>query len=192
MLILILGLLIFLGVHSVRIVADGWRTTQLQRVGMPVWKLSYTAVSIIGFVLIVWGYGMARHNPVVIWVPPMGMRHLASLLTLAAFILLAAAYVPRNSFKARLRQPMVIGVCLWAIAHLLANGMLADLVLFGAFLLWALASWRAANRRDVAGGVAYASGAAQGNVLTVVAGLVGWVIFAFWLHRWLIGVPPFG
>lgn len=192
MLILILGLVIFLGVHSVRIVADDWRTAQLQRLGVRKWKLGYTVVAILGLVLIIWGYGMARHNPVPVWVPPVGMRHLAALLTLMAFILLAAADVPRNSLKARLHHPMVIGVCIWAIAHLLANGMLADLVLFGAFLVWSLFSWRAAHRRDLAAHTSYAEGSLRGNVITVVAGAVIWVAFAFWLHGWLIGVRPLG
>lgn len=192
MLILILGLILFLGVHSVRIVAEDWRTAQLQRLGPRKWKLTYTVISAVGLVLIVWGYALARHNPVVVWVPPVGMRHIAALLTLIAFILLASVDIPRNSVKARLHHPMVIGVAIWAIAHLLANGMLADLVLFGAFLIWAMACWWAARRRDVVAGTTYAPGSVRGNVLVVVAGGVAWVVFALWLHKWLIGVPPFG
>lgn len=192
MLILILGLILFLGVHSVRIVAEDWRTAQLQRLGPRKWKLTYTVISAVGLVLIVWGYALARHNPVVVWVPPVGMRHIAALLTLIAFILLASVDIPRNSVKARLHHPMVIGVAIWAIAHLLANGMLADLVLFGAFLIWAVACWWAARRRDVLAGTTYAPGSVRGNVLVVVAGGVAWVVFALWLHKWLIGVPPFG
>ena len=148
MLVLILGLLIFLGVHSVRIFADGWRASTIARIGEKPWKGLYTLVSLVGFGLIVWGYSLARQQPVVLWQPPVMMKHLNSLFTLAAFILLAAAYVPRNQIKARLHHPMVLAVKLWAFGHLLATAKLADVVLFGAFLLWAILDFRAARQRD--------------------------------------------
>jgi len=119
---------LFLGVHSVRIVADGWRTQTLARMGEMPWKGLYSLVSAVGLALIVWGYGLARQQPVVLWVPPIGMRHAAALLTLIAFVLLAATYVPRNAIKARLHHPMVLGVKVWALAHLLSNGNLADVL----------------------------------------------------------------
>ena len=119
---LILGLVLFLGVHSTRIVADGWRTAMRARLGGGAWKGLYALLSIAGFVLLVWGYGLARQQPVALWQPPAGMRHVAALLTLIAFVLLAAAYVPRNAIKARLHHPMVLAVKVWALAHLLANG----------------------------------------------------------------------
>ena len=119
---LIAGLLLFLGVHSVRIVADDWRSRTRARVGEAPYKLVYALLSLAGLLLLVWGYGMARQQPVVLWNPPVAMRHLAALLTLVAFVLLAAAYVPRNGIKARLHHPMVLGVKVWALAHLLANG----------------------------------------------------------------------
>ena len=137
---LVLGLVLFLGVHSVRIVADGWRTQMRARLGEGAWKGLYSVASVVGLVLVVWGYGLARQQPVVLWNPPVGMRHAASLLTLIAFVLLAAAYVPRNVFKAKLHHPMVLSVKVWALAPLLSNGNLADVVLFGAFLLWAVLS----------------------------------------------------
>ena len=149
MAILILGLVLFLGVHSIRIVADGWRTATIGRVGELPWKAVYALLSIAGFVLIVWGFGLARQQPVQLWMPPRGMRHLASLLTLIAFVPVAAAYVPRNAIKARLHHPMVLGVKVWALAHLLANGNVAHVVLFGAFLLWAVLSFRAARAKAV-------------------------------------------
>jgi len=94
---LILGLLIFLGVHSVRIVADDWRTRNLTRLGALPWKAWYSVASLVGFALIVWGFGLARQLPLQLWQPPLAMRHLASVLTLISFVLLAAAYVPCNS-----------------------------------------------------------------------------------------------
>ena len=94
MLVLVIGLLLFLGAHSVRIVAEGWRAQTIGRLGEKPWKGLYTLVSLIGFALIVWGYGLARQQPVVLWQPPVFMKHLNSLFTLLAFIFLAAAYVP--------------------------------------------------------------------------------------------------
>ncbi|SFU95134.1 NnrU family protein [Pseudoduganella namucuonensis] len=191
MTILILGLLLFLGAHSVRIFAESWRTRMRARLGENGWKGVYSLVSIAGFALIVWGYGLARQAPVVVWVPPTGMRHLAALLTLFSFIFIAAAYVPRNGIKAKLHHPMVLGVKVWALAHLLANGNLADIVLFGAFLLWAVLDFRAARRRDRHTGAVYPAGTVSGTVVTAVAGIVAWAAFAFWLHAKLIGVHPF-
>lgn len=189
---LILGLLIFLGVHSVRIVADDWRTAQLKQRGETVWKLAYTALSILGLGLIVWGYGLARQSPQVLWATPKGMNHLAALLTLIAFVLVAAAYVPRNAIKARLRHPMVLGVKVWALAHLLANNTLADLLLFGSFLLWAVLCFRAARQRDRAHPPAALTASAGGTGLTLVVGVLAWAGFAFWAHAALIGVRPLG
>ncbi|HXE21485.1 MAG TPA: NnrU family protein, partial [Rhodoferax sp.] len=107
---LILGLVLFLGVHSVRIVADGWRTAMIARLGEKPWKGIYTLLSIAGFVLIVWGYGQARQLPGLLWEAPRGMRDVTSLLMLISFVLLVAAYVPRNGLKARLHHPMVLAV----------------------------------------------------------------------------------
>ena len=118
---LILGLVLFLGVHSVRIVADDWRTRTIGRIGAGAWKGAYTVISLVGFGLLVWGFGQARMQPVQVWAPPVGMRHLASLLTLVAFVFLAAAYVPGNAIKARMHHPMVLGVKTWALAHQLGE-----------------------------------------------------------------------
>ncbi len=189
MTILILGLLLFLGAHSVRIVADDWRTRQIARLGEGVWKGGYTVVSLLGFGLIIWGYGLARLEPVALWTPWVGGRHLASLLTLVSFVLLVAAYVPGNAIKARLGHPMVLAVKVWALAHLLANHTLADLVLFGSFLVWAVLDFRSARRRPAATPVA-TSGVR--TALVVVIGLLAWAGFAMWAHAAWIGVRPFG
>jgi len=191
MAILILGLVVFLGVHSVRIVADGWRSATIARIGVGAWKAAYSVLSLAGFVLIVWGYGLARHDPVPLWTPPVAMRHVASLLTLASFVMLAAAYVPRNGIKAALGHPMLLGVKLWAFAHLLANGTLADVVLFGAFLGWAVLDFRAARQRDRVAGAPRGGGTLAGTGAAVVVGVGAWAAFAFWLHAAWIGVAPF-
>jgi uncharacterized membrane protein len=184
---------LFLGVHSTRIVAEGWRSAMLAKVGELPWKGVYSVISIAGFVLLIWGYGLARQNPVVLWSPlPVGVRHMASLLTLVAFIFLVAAYVPGNQIKSKLHHPMVLGVKLWAFAHLLSNNTLADVVLFGAFLVWAVLSFRAARKRDDAAGTVYVAGKASRTAIAVVVGAVAWAVFAFWLHRAWIGIAPMG
>ena len=192
MTILILGLLVFLGVHSTRVFADGLRTRFIAQRGEIAWKGVYSVLSIAGFALLVWGYSLARQQPVALWTPPVATRHIAALLTLVSFILLAAAYVPGNAIKARLRHPMVLGVKVWALAHLLANGTLADVLLFGSFLVWAVLSYRAARQRDRAAGVQPLASKAIPTGITVVAGVGAWLVFAMWLHLALIGVRPFG
>ena len=189
---LILGLILFLGTHSVRIYADGWRSAQIARRGPGAWKGLYTLVSLIGFGLIVWGYGLARQQPVALWAPQPWARHLASLLMLFSFILLVAAYVPKNGVKSWLHHPMVLGVKLWALAHLLANHTLADLLLFGSFLGWAVLSFRAARQRDRAPHTVYPHGTVAGTLIAVAVGVVAWAAFAFWAHAWLFGVSPMG
>ncbi len=189
---LILGLLIFLGVHSTRIFAEDWRSRTRARMGEGPYKGVYTLLSLLGFALIVWGYGQARLQPVALWTPQLWARHLASLLTVVAFVLLAAAYVPRNGIKSRLHHPMVLGVKVWALAHLLANHTLADLLLFGSFLVWAALSFRAARQRDRAAGAVYPAGSAAMTGVTVVLGLAAWAGFALWAHAAWIGVRPFG
>jgi uncharacterized membrane protein len=192
MTLLILGLVVFLGVHSVRILAEDWRTRMRERLGANTWKGLVSVLSIVGFVLIVWGYGQARLQPLVLWPSPTWTRHLAALVTIPAFVLLVAAYIPGNAIKARLHHPMVLGVKAWALAHLLANNTLADLLLFGGFLAWAVASYIAAKRRDTAAGVVYLRGHAGPTVAVVVVGLAAWAGFAFWAHAAWIGVRPFG
>ena len=188
--VLILGLVLFLGVHSTRIFADGWRTAMIRRLGAGKWKGLYTLLSLAGFGLLVWGFGLARQQPVALWSPPFFMRHVAWLLTLIAFILLAATYVPRNAIKARLHHPMVLAVMFWAVAHLLANGNRAHAVLFGSFLLWAVLSFFAAQERDRAARTLYPAGTASGTAMTVLVGIAAWAVFAFWAHGVLIGVRP--
>ena len=189
---LILGLIIFLGAHSVRIVNEDWRTRTRARLGPSSWKALYSLVSVIGLGLVVWGFGLVRQQPVQLWSPPTGMRHLAALLTLIAFVLLVAAYVPGNGIKARLHHPMVLGVKVWALAHLISNGNLGQVVLFGSFLVWAIFDFRASRRLDRATGTRYPRGTAGATGITVAIGVGTWIAFALWLHGLLIGVRPFG
>ena len=191
MTLLIFGLVVFLGVHSLRIFAEGWRTRMRERLGANGWKGLISVLSIVGFVLIVWGYGQARMQPAVLWPSLSWTRHLAALLTIPAFVLLVAAYFPGNAFKAKLHHPMVLGVKVWALAHLLANNTLADLLLFGGFLVWSVLSFRAARGRDRVIGTVYRAGSLGPTLATVALGAVLWAGFAFWAHGAWIGVRPY-
>ena len=190
--ILIFGLVLFLGIHSVRIFADDARSRFIAKRGAGAWKGVYSLVSGVGLAAVIWGYSMARAQPVVLWAPIPGMRQLAALLVLLAFILMAAAYVPGNALKARLHHPMVLSVKLWALAHLLANHTLASLLMFGGFVLWSVLSFRAARQRDRTAGTAYAPGRTLPTVVTVLAGAAAWFAFAFWVHGAWLGVRPLG
>ena len=189
---LVAGLVLFLGVHSTRVFGEAFRSAQIARLGANGWKGLYSVASIAGFALIVWGWSLARQQPTVLWTTPAALRHLVAPLTLIAFILLVGAYIPGNGIKARLHHPMVLGVKVWALAHLLANNTLADLLLFGSFLLWAVLSFRAARARDRAAGTVYPRGIVAMTLLTVVVGAAAWAGFAFWAHAAWIGVRPFG
>jgi uncharacterized membrane protein len=186
---LIAGLLLFLGAHSIRIVADGWRSRQIARLGEKPWKGLYTLVSLAGLVLIVWGYSLTRAAPDW-WSPPLWTRDLATLLTIPSFVLVAAAYVPKNHLKAALGHPMLAGVLLWAFAHLVANGRPGDVLLFGAFLAWTIVAFISARDRDRMAGKGYAPGTLSGDLLAAAIGLIAWTLFAFYVHLWLIGVRP--
>jgi uncharacterized membrane protein len=192
MIYLILGLIVFLGVHSVRIVADDWRTAQIARMGEGKWKGIYSLLSLAGFVLMVWGFGQARQTTLVLWSPPQWTSHVAALLTLIAFVLVVAGNLPGTRMKHALGHPMVLGVKVWAFAHLISNGTLADVVLFGSFLVWAIVDYASSRRRDRAAGTVYPEGTLGRDALAIVVGVAAWVVFAFWLHGWLIGVRPLG
>ncbi len=192
MTLLVAGLILFLGIHSIRIFAENGRTALVSKLGANGYKGLYTVVAIVGLVLIVIGYGQARMTPSMVWNPPVAMRHIAALLTLIAFVLLTAAYIPRNRIKRAVGHPMVLAVKVWAFAHLLANGNIADFVLFGSFLIWAVLDFRAARRRDKAAGyVRPPEVSALADLITLVVGVGGWLVFAMWLHVMLIGIKPF-
>jgi uncharacterized membrane protein len=192
MLVLLIGLVLFLGVHSTRMFAPQWRSAKIDTLGLGKWKGLYSLVALAGLIMIVWGYGQARLDPTWLWVPPVWTRHLAALLTIPAFILLVATYVPHTHIKARVGHPMLLAVKFWAIAHLLANGTLADLLLFGGFLAWAVPLYIVSRRRDRMAAVVYPAGRVSRDAIAVVLGLVFWMAFALWLHGVLIGVKPFG
>jgi len=200
---LILGVFLFLGPHSVRIFADDWRTRTIEKVGDKAYKGMYTVLTLIGFYALIVGYADARIQPVVIWQPPIATRHVSVLLMLFASILLVAAHLPGNHLKLRLGHPMVLSVKVWALAHLLANGNLADLLLFGTFLLWSVLVYKSSRARDRAqaqlqaqasGGSAAAVPVAKmsATIMAVVVGALVWIGITFYLHAIVVGVSPLG
>ena len=185
---LVLGLVVFLGVHSVSIVAPAWRDGMVERLGEAPWKGLYTLASLAGFVLIVIGYGAARADPVLLYTPPTWLRHLALLLLVPVFPLLLAAYLP-GRIKTAAKHPMLLATKLWAFAHLLANGSLADVLLFGGFLAWAVAD-RISLKRRTPRPVPGAPPSDANDAIVVIAGLALYGLFVVWAHGALIGVAP--
>jgi len=187
MLWLIIGLVTFLGIHSISIFAPAWRNSMIARVGALNWKGIYSVASIVTFVVLVHGCSLARQEPVVLYQPPAWMRHVAMLLMLPAFPLLLAAYFP-GRIKAKVQHPMLAATKTWALAHLLANGMLGDVLLFGGFLAWAVLDRISVGKRPVRA----VPGAPPGrfnDAIVIVGGLALYAIFVAWGHRALIGVP---
>lgn len=187
--LLILGLLLFLGTHSVSIVRPGQRAAFVARLGLLSWHSVYGSIALTGLLLTVWGYGEARHAALVLYVPPVWMRHLALLLMLPVFPLLFAAYLP-GRIQTATKHPMLLAVKVWAFAHLLANGTLPDLILFGAFLAWAVADRISLKHRATILPTPGAPPARWNDLVAVVGGLTIYLLFLFWLHRALIGVAP--
>jgi len=192
MALLVIGLILFLGVHSVRIFADPWRSAVIEKRGEGGWKGLYSLISLLGFGLIVWGYGEAQSEGLRVWTPPLWTWHITIALMLVAFVFLTAAYVPRNGIKAKLKDPMILGVKTWALAHLISNGSLAGLVLFGSFLVWAVLDFKSARGRRPAEDVQGQKASGLMTAVTLVVAVLAWALMAFYGHTLLIGVDPFG
>jgi uncharacterized membrane protein len=189
---LVMGLVFFLGIHTLRIVADDWRSAKVAALGLMTWKGIYAAVSLAGVALITLGFGVARDSSIDLWQPARWSHHAAGLLTLVAFILIVASYVPSSRIKGLVGHPMVAGLMVWSVGHLIANGRLADLVLFGTLLVWASVEFVALRKRDKATGVTRDPGSWANDIVTMIIAVVFWYIFALHLHYALVGVAPFG
>lgn len=191
MFILIVGLVLFLGIHSVRIVAPGFRDRMIAERGENAWKGFYTLISFVGFGLIIWGFSIARVSAPVVYSPPLWMTHVTLLLMLVSFILLAVYAMPAGKIKTAVKHPMLLAVKLWAFGHLMANGDLASVLLFGGFLVWAVVDRISVKRRAPAGMEPPAeTGSVRNDIIAIVAGLVVYVLFVWKLHEWLFGVAP--
>jgi uncharacterized membrane protein len=190
MAMLVLGLVVFLGVHSTRIVAEGGRAKAIARLGEGPWKGVYSLLSLIGFALIVWGFAQARWSAPVIWTPPIWTRHTTILLMLLSLILIGAYIFKRSHIAVAVHHPMVWGVAVWAVGHLIANGSAADLLLFGAFLLWAIADLVNSYGRDARKAAVYPSPSWGATLGAIALGVVLWIALLAGLHLWLFGVSP--
>jgi len=189
MALFLFGLFIFLASHSCRIFAESWRNQIIDRIGEVKWKGLYTIISLIGFIIMVIGYGQARQATLVLWQPNAFLIYIALALNLIAFIFLAGSSPSNNAIRLKLKHPMILGVKVWALAHLLSNGTLVDLILFGSFLIWAVLDFRSARKRPI-----HISEQAQvstkATMITIASGVILWAIFIFGLHQYLIGISP--
>jgi uncharacterized membrane protein len=190
MLLLILGLVAFLGIHSIRIVAPEWRNAQLASMGEGKWKGLYSLASLIGLVLLIWGYSLARPEAAFIYEPPVWMKHVTLTLMLFSMILLGVSQVPAGRIKAAVRHPMLLSIKIWAFAHLLANGDAASLLLFLGLLAWAVIDRISVKRREASGEMAAVipAGPVTNDIIGVGLGIAIYVLFVWKLHEWLIGV----
>ena len=188
--ILVLGLLIFLGLHSTRIISESGRAKAIARFGENGWKGIYSLLSVIGFVLIVWGFARARYDAPEIWTPSSGARAVTILLMLVSMLLLAGYFVKRSHIAVAVHHPMVWSVAVFGLAHLIANGSLADVVLFGAFLVWALADLASAYARDRRNAVVYPAPSLAATISAIILGVALWAVIGRFLHVWLFGVSP--
>lgn len=187
MLQLIIGLVLFLGVHSVSIVAPTWRERMVTRLGAGAWRGLYTVLSIAGFAALIWGYGIARTDPTILYVPPTWLRYVAALLILPVFPLLFAFLLP-SRLRTLAKHPLLLATKLWAFAHLLANGSLADVLLFGSFLVWAIADRISVKHRPAKSAAARPVSKVN-DAVAIIAGLALYVLFLVRLHATIIGVP---
>jgi uncharacterized membrane protein len=187
MTVLIIGLAVFLGVHSIALATPAFRSSAIARIGEGPWKGLYALVAAVGLMLIVYGFHLDRESPVVLYSPPGWMRYVTFLLMLPVFPLVIAAYLP-GRIKAAMKHPMLAAVKFWALAHLLSNGMLADVLLFGGFLAWAVID-RISLKRRVQTMRTVPAGRFN-DLIAVVAGLALYVVFIEWAHLRLFGVSP--
>ncbi|MGE6783905.1 NnrU family protein [Ensifer adhaerens] len=191
MAILVLGIIIFLGMHLIRVVAPGFRAGIIESRGKGTWMGIYAILSLIGLCLIIYGFGQARNETGMLYDPPVFLRHIALLLMLFAFIFLAAGFLPAGRIAVAVKHPQVLSIKIWALSHLLANGETSSVLLFGSFLAWAVILRISLKRRERAGErVLPVFKSASNDVLAIVIGLAAYGLFVWKLHEWLIGVAP--
>lgn len=190
MALLILGIVLFLGLHLIRVVAPGLRTSMIASLGASGWKAAYSVASIVTLILLIYGFGQAR-DMTPIWSPPIWMSHITILLMLFALICLVASLLPAGHIAVRTKHPMVLSVKIWALAHLLSNGDGASMLLFAAFLAWGVILRISLKRRERAGEITLRPFvSAKYDLYAIVIGVVAWALIIWKLHAWIIGVSP--
>jgi uncharacterized membrane protein len=191
LLVMILGLVLFLGVH-VLTTQRKLRGRLIASMGEGGYKMAYALVSLAGLVLIVWGFGHYRSGGMIdVWSPPRLLKHITAALMLPAVILVVASYI-RGRIYTAVKHPMLAGVKLWAAAHLLANGDLGGIILFGSFLAWAVYDRISLKRRTDAGAPPIPVGGIANDLIAVAVGIVAYLALAFAFHPVVIGVPVVG
>ena len=189
--VMILGLVLFLGVHSLTTQRE-LRARLVNSAGEGGYKLGYALVSLAGLILIVWGFASYRSAGMIdIWHPPAAFKHITEALMLPAVILVVASYI-RGRIYTALKHPMLAGVKLWAAAHLLANGDLGSIILFGSFLGWAVFDRISLKHRADAGAPPIPVGGIGNDLIAVAVGVVAYLALAFVFHPVVIGVPVVG
>jgi len=188
MLILITGLLIFFTVHSISIVNESWRDSMVDQLGISLWRGLYSLVATIGLLLIIWGYVLARQQPLLIYPPSIWLHRISLILLIPVFPLILATWLPGN-IKAKVKHPMLLAIKIWALAHLLSNGMFSDVILFGSFLIWSIINLRSMQTRRVRTDPNTKAFVAN-DTLCVTIGIGLYILVSLWLHDWLVGVPP--
>lgn len=189
--VMILGLVLFLGAHTLTTQRD-LRARLVASMGDGGYKIGYSLVSLAGLALIVWGFAHYRSSEWVnLWTPPRALKHLNILLMLPATILVVAAYI-RGRIYATVKHPMLAGVKLWAFGHLLANGDLGGIILFGSFLGWAVFDRISLKRRADPGAPPIPVGGIGNDLIAVAVGVVAYLALAFAFHPVVIGVPVMG
>jgi uncharacterized membrane protein len=187
---LILGLVVFFGGHSISLLALGWRDRMAKRLGTRAWQGAYSILALLGFYLLVTGYGAARPTAALLYAPPAWLHYVAAVLMLPVFPLALASVLP-GRIRARAGHPLLLATMFWAVAHLLTNGSVADVLLFGAFLAWAVVVRRSLARRPARRMIALPASMAN-DVIAVAGGLALYVAFIYWLHARWFGVPVLG
>lgn len=188
--LLILGIVLFLGLHLIRVVAPGLRTSLIASLGESGWKAAYSIASIVALIVLIYGFGQAR-DMTPVWSPPFWMSHITILLMLFAMICLAASLLPAGHIAVRAKHPMVLSVKIWALAHLLSNGDGAAMLLFAAFLAWGVILRISLKRRERAGEITLRPFvSAKYDLYAVIIGFIAWALIIWKLHAWIIGVSP--
>ncbi|MGR0278376.1 NnrU family protein [Marinomonas dokdonensis] len=192
MLTLLLGLVLFFALHSIGLLAPNWRQASMARHGVIRWRVRYSMASLLAIAFIIMGFQEARLAPTWVWFPPQWTRHASALLMLLALFCVGSSFSPNSTLKSKMGYPLLLAVKLWAFAHLLSNGALAEILTFGSFLIWSIVSFAVYRRRDRLAGVTYKTTGSSlvPNFFSLSFAMISWFVIASYLHEMVLGVSP--
>ncbi|QWW66729.1 NnrU family protein [Rhizobium sp. WYJ-E13] len=192
MALLVLSLILFLGVHLIRVAVPGFRQAMIDGIGKPAWMAIHSVASILTLIFVIYAFGVARSEPIgLLYNPPVGMAHLTVTLMLIAVICLVAGFLPGGYIKTKTKHPIVLSVKIWALAHLLSNGEAYSVLLFTAFLIWGVVLRISLKRRQQRGEITLPTFvSAKYDLYAVIIGAIVWALMIGRVHEWLIGVAP--